>query len=111
MDAQVPILSLNHHPEPSQRRQKGFGKTRILEILHVSLNTLHNGNFKAFGEAVARAIWAWRPLRGSPWTLKYRSILGAMEKFPKKANFGNLARVTKQPTQRQLRGFWGGGGG
>ena len=29
------------------------------------------GNFEAFGGPMARAIWAWRPLRGSPWVLKY----------------------------------------
>ena len=71
MGAQVPVLSLNHHPNPSQGRQKGFGKRPILEILQVSLNSLHNGNFGAFGGAMARAIWAWQPLRGSPWVLKY----------------------------------------
>ena len=40
MGAQVPVLSLNHHPNPSQGRQKGFRKSRILEILQVSLNSL-----------------------------------------------------------------------
>ena len=38
----------------------------ISEILQVSLNSLHNANFGAFWRAMARAIWAWRPLRGSP---------------------------------------------
>ena len=38
--AQVPVLSLNHHPNPSQGRQEGFRKSRILEILQVSLNNL-----------------------------------------------------------------------
>ena len=71
MGAKVPILSLNHHPNPSQGRQEGFQKSRILEILQVSLNSLHNSNFGAFGGAMAWAIWAWRPLRGSPWVLKY----------------------------------------
>ena len=71
MGAQVPMLSLSHHPNPSQGGRKGFGKSRILEILQVSLNSLHNGNFGAFGGAMAQAIWAWRPLRGSPWVLKY----------------------------------------
>ena len=69
--AQVPVLSLNHHPNPSQGRQKGFQKSRISEILQVSLNSLHNGNFGAFGGAMARTRWAWRPLCGSPWVLKY----------------------------------------
>ena len=40
MGAQVPVLSLNHHPNPSQGRQKGFRKSRISEILQVSLNSL-----------------------------------------------------------------------
>ena len=40
MGAQVPVLSLNYHPNPSQGQQKGFGKSRILEILQVSLNSL-----------------------------------------------------------------------
>ena len=39
-----------------------------------------------------------------------KPIPGATEGFRKKANFGNLAGVTKQPTQRQFRGFWGGHG-
>ena len=29
LGAQVPVLSPNHHPNPSQGRQKGFGKRRI----------------------------------------------------------------------------------
>ena len=37
-------------------------------------------------------------------------IPGAIEGFPKKSNFVNLAGVTKQPTQRQFRGFWRGRG-
>ena len=48
MGAQVPVLSLNHHPNPSQGQQKGFGKRRISEILQVSLNSLHNGKFRGF---------------------------------------------------------------
>ena len=40
MGAQVPVLSLHHHPNPSQGRQKGFRKSPILEILQVSLNRL-----------------------------------------------------------------------
>ena len=40
MGAQVPVLSLNHHPNPSQGRQKGFRKSPISEILQVSLNSL-----------------------------------------------------------------------
>ena len=40
MGAQVPVLSLNHHPNPSQGRQKSFRKSRISEILRVSLNSL-----------------------------------------------------------------------
>ena len=71
MGAQVPVLSLNHHPNPSQWRRKGFRKSRISEILQVSLNSLHNGNLGAFGGGMAQAIRAWRPLRGSPWVLKY----------------------------------------
>ena len=70
MGAQVPVLSLNHHPNQSQGRQKGFRNSGILEILQVSLNSLHNSNFGAFGGPMARAIWAWRPLRGSPRVLK-----------------------------------------
>ena len=48
MGAQVPVLSPNDHPNPSQGRQKGFGKRRISEILQVSLNSLHNGKFRGF---------------------------------------------------------------
>ena len=69
MGAQVPILSLNPHPNPAQGRQKGFGKRHISEILQVSLNSLHHGNFVPFGGAMAWAIWAWQPLRGTPWVL------------------------------------------
>ena len=58
MGAQVPVLSLNHHPNPSQGRHKGFEKRRISEILQMSLNSLHNGNFGVFGGGMARAIWA-----------------------------------------------------
>ena len=71
MNAQVPVLSLNHHPNQSQRATGGFPKKSHLEILQVSLNSLHSGNFGAVGGAMARAIWAWRPLRGFPWVLKY----------------------------------------
>ena len=71
MGAQVPVLSLNHHPNPSQGRQKGFRKSSISEILQVSLNSLHNANFGAFGGAMSRTRWAWQPLCGSPWVLKY----------------------------------------
>ena len=71
MGAQVPVLSPNDHPNPFQGRLKSFGKRRISEILQVSLNSLYNGNFEAFGGAMARATWAWQPLRGSPWVLMY----------------------------------------
>ena len=37
-----------------------------------------------------------------------KPILGATAGFQKKANFGNLAGVTKQPTQRQISGLLGG---
>ena len=40
LGAQVPVLSLDHHPHPFQGRQKGFRESRILEILQVSLNSL-----------------------------------------------------------------------
>ena len=40
MGAQVPVLSLNHHPNASKGRQKGFRKSRISEISQVSLNSL-----------------------------------------------------------------------
>ena len=114
MGAQVPVLSLNHHPNPCQGQQKGFGRRRISEILRVSLNSLHHGNFGAFGGP-------WLGLYGlgshyvgphgcsSTRTVTKSSpkpIPGATEGFPKKANFGNLAGVTKQPTPRQFRGFW-----
>ena len=40
-----------------------------------------------------------------------KPILGATDRFRKKANFGNLAGgVTKHPTKRQFRGFWAGHG-
>ena len=71
LGAQVPVLSLNQHPKPSQWRRKGFRQRRSSEILHVSLNSLHDSNSGAFGGGMARAIWAWWPLRGSPWVLKY----------------------------------------
>ena len=56
------------HPRGNRRVSE---KVEFLEILQVSLNSLHNGNFGTFGGAMARAIWAWQPLRGSPWVLKY----------------------------------------
>ena len=37
----------------------------------VSLSSLHNGNFGAFGRPMAQATWARRPLRGSPWVFRY----------------------------------------
>ena len=95
----------------------------------MSLNSLHNGNFGAFGGAMARAIWAWHPLRGSPWVLKYpycHSIItqthpmGGRRVFEKVEFFGNLAGVTKQPSSvktaksslaRAHRGGRGGAGG
>ena len=59
MGAQVPVLSLNDHPNPSQGREKGFEKVRILKILWVSLQSLHNSNFGALGGGgMARATWA-----------------------------------------------------
>ena len=100
MGAQVPVLSLNHHPNPSQGRQKGFRKRRISEILQVSLNSLHNGNFGAFGGP-------WLGLYGlgshyvgprgcSSTCIVTKSspkpIPGATEGFPKKANFWKSCR-------------------
>ena len=38
--AQVPVLSLNHHPNLSPQRQKGFTKSPIFKTLQVSLNSL-----------------------------------------------------------------------
>ena len=35
------------------------------------LNQPTNSNLEAFGGPMARARWAWRPLCGSPWVLKY----------------------------------------
>ena len=76
----------------------------------MSLNSLHNGNFEALGGAMARATWAWQPLRGSPWVLKYlivtksspKPILGATEGFHETSNFKKPSRATKQPG-----GDWG----
>ena len=61
MGAQAPVLSLNHHPNPSQGRKKGFGKRRILEILQVSLNSLHSGNSIAFGKSTSQRIYSKQP--------------------------------------------------
>ena len=56
---------------------------------------------------------------GPPWCSSTRVVTKlspkpnprATDGFRKKANFGSVAGVTKQPTQRQFRGFGGGGGG
>ena len=53
--AQVPVLSANDHPNPSQGRQKCFGKSRNVKNFQVSLNSLRNSNFGAFGGPMA---WA-----------------------------------------------------
>ena len=39
MGARVPILSPNGHPNPSQRQQKGFGKTQTFKNFHVPQNS------------------------------------------------------------------------
>ena len=70
----------------------------------MSLNSLHNGNFEAFGGAMARATWAWQPLRGSPWVLKYlivtksspKPILGAAEGFHETSNSIAFGKPTSQ---------------
>ena len=67
----VPVLSPNDYPNPSQGRQKGFGKSPSLKNFQVLLNSLSKSNFGAFGGPMAGATWAQRPLRGSPWALKY----------------------------------------
>ena len=67
---------------------------------------------------MARARWAQWPLHGSPWVLKYpychqmitQTHPRGERRVSEKGNFGNLVGVTKQPTQRQFRGFWGGHG-
>ena len=118
MGAQVPVLSLNHHPNPSQGRQKGFRKRQISEILQVSLNSLHNGNFGALGGPWFGLYGLGGHYVGSHGCSSTRivtksspkPIIGATGGFPKKSNFGNLASVTKQPTQQQFWGFWGGHG-
>ena len=69
--AEVPVLLPKDHPNTSQGRQKDFGKNRILKNFHVSLNSLRNSNFGGFGGPMAWAKGAQRPLRGSPWVLKY----------------------------------------
>ena len=59
MGAQVPVLSLHHHPNPSQGRQKGFRKSPILEILQVSLNSL--SSVKTTKSSLARAHRGGQP--------------------------------------------------
>ena len=104
--AQVPALSLNHHPNPSQGRQKGFQKSRISEILQVSLNSLHNGNFGAFGGGhgsgyMGLAATTWVPMGAQVPALSLNHhpnpSQGRQKGFRKSPNFGNLAGVTKQP--------------
>ena len=89
----------------------------------MSLNSLHNGNFEALGGAMARATWAWQPLRGSPWVLKYlivtksspKPILGATEGFHETSNFKNLhvplnsLSALKTAKSSLARGHIGGG--
>ena len=58
MGAQVPVLSPNDHPKPSQGRQNGFGKSQILKNSQVPLNNINNRNFGGFGGPIARATWA-----------------------------------------------------
>ena len=58
MGAQIPTLTPNDHPNPSERQQRGLGKHQIFENVQVPLNSLNNGNFGAFGGPMHRAIWA-----------------------------------------------------
>ena len=56
--AQVPVLSLNHHPNPSQGRQKGFQKRR---------------NSIAFGKSTSQRIYREQLTPKIGWKLhKYR---------------------------------------
>ena len=44
MSAEVPVLSPSDHPNLSQGRRKGFGKSRIFEIFHRPPNSQNNRN-------------------------------------------------------------------
>ena len=59
MGARVPVLSAHDHPNPSQRRQKGFGKSPIFE----NFGPMHT-NLKRTQSSLARAIG--RPTGGTP---------------------------------------------
>ena len=53
---------------------KGLGMQHELkQFVHTpkAIEPPTNSNFEAFGGPKARARWAWRPLCGSPWVLKY----------------------------------------
>ena len=84
----------------------------------MSLNSLHNGNFGAFGGAMLGLYGLGSHYVGPHGCSSTRIVTksspkpipGAKEGFRKKANFGNLVGVTKQPTQQQFRGFWRGHG-
>ena len=104
-EASVPVLSSNNHPNPSQRRQEGFGNNRILEDFQVPLNKRNNSNFKAFGGGgggMARA--SWQPLRVSLWVLEdvycHQMITqmhpwGQQKGFGGKSNFRSFSTATK----------------
>ena len=47
------------------------GLQKKSRFFQVPLNSPSKSNFGAFGGPMARATWAQRPPRGSPWVLKY----------------------------------------
>ena len=71
ISAEVAVLSSNDHRNPSQGRRKSFGKSQSFENFQVPLGSVNKNNFGAFRVPMARAAWAWQPLRGSPCVLRY----------------------------------------
>ena len=55
MGAQVPVLSPNDHPNPSEGQQKGFKKIGNVKNFQVSLNSLRNSI--ALGKSTSQRIY------------------------------------------------------
>ena len=116
MGAQVPILSPNDHPDPSQGQQEGFAKTKIPKNFQVPSNNLNT---------------AISGLSGGPWPglhgpsghcvgphgcskpychqMTTQTNPGGIEGFWKKPNFQKFRCITSANTSNLgFRGqFWG----
>ena len=124
MGAQVPLLSPNDHPNPSQGRQKDFRKSQISK----KKITYHQTAFKPAmlglwgGGGGQPGLHGPSSHYGSPWVLKYpychqtiQPIPGATDVLRKKSNFRKHFQSTHASVKTAvLTGngpFPGGGGG